>query len=99
MRGVVGVELDLAEQQDAAAPVEGVLVEVVGRRLLLAGALVIAQRIRLPLLAEDMDLKFGSPLQPTLKIVHEMGFGEIQARCGGRWRWQRWPEAARQARD
>src|SRR2546426_8146086 len=87
MGGVVGVELDLGEQHDTPAPVEGVLVEVIRRRLLLAGALVVGQRIRLTLLAQDVDLKFGSSFQPTLKVVHEMGFREIQARRRGR-RWR-----------
>src|SRR5213592_1737375 len=98
MGGVVGVELDLAEQHDAPAPVEGVLVEVIRRRLLLAGALVVGQRIRLTLLAQDVDLKFGSSFQPTLKVVHEMGFREIQARRRGR-RWREPQAAARQALD
>src|SRR5439155_8995275 len=57
MRRVVGVELHLAEQQHVAAPVEVVLIEVVRGRLLLAGALVVGERVRLSLLAQDVDLK------------------------------------------
>src|SRR5204862_7660509 len=102
MGGVVGVELDLAEQHHTPAPVEGVLVEVIRRRLLLAGALVVGQRIRLTLLAQDVDLKFGSSFQPTLKVIHEMGFREVQAWHRGWWWRERWPRKrapARQADD
>src|SRR5207244_2523586 len=84
-RRVVGVQLHLAEQQDTATPVEAVLIEVVRGRLLLAGALVVGERVRLALLAQDVDLKFRRAFQPTLKVVHKTGLGHVQPRSNRRW--------------
>src|ERR1041384_3320022 len=85
MRRVIGVELGLAEQHHTAAPVEVILVEVIRGGLRLTGALVVGQRVALPLLTEDMDFKFGTAFQPALKIGHEMGFGHVQTGRRGWW--------------
>src|SRR3989442_2012740 len=80
MLGGIVVQLVLAEQHHAPRPVETVLVEVVRHALVLAGALVIPQRVRLPTLAEDVHLKLGSALQPTLKRLREMGLRQVEPR-------------------
>src|SRR3989454_11729198 len=82
MCGVIVVELRLAVQQHAARPVEVVLVEVVRARLVLSRALIVLERIRLVLLPEDMDLKFGAAFQPTLKRLCEMTLRHVET--GGR---------------
>src|SRR5438034_10401833 len=82
MCGVIVVELRLAVQHHAARPVEVILVEVVRARLMLSRALVVLERIRLVLLPKDMDLKFRTAFQPTLKRLCEMTLGHVEA--GGR---------------
>src|SRR3989454_11855200 len=91
--GVVGVDLSFAEQHHTAAPVEGVLIEVVRGRLFLARALVVRERVGLPLLAQHVHLKFRRAFQPTLKIIHEMGLGHVEPGRGRR-RWRRRGTAA-----
>src|SRR6185503_1897150 len=83
---VVLIELLLGEEQHLPRPVQVVLIEEVRARLSLAGALIARERIGLPLLSEDVHLKFGGTLQPAFKVLHEMGFGHVQT---GRWRRRR----------
>src|SRR5256886_6293355 len=89
MLGGIVVQLVLAEQHRAPRPVEAVLVEVVRHALVLAGALVVLQRVRLPTLAEDVHFKLGAAPQPTLKRLREVGLRQVQTRRRGRGRRRR----------
>ena len=51
---------------------------------MLTGALIVIERVRRALLAQHVYFKFGRPLQPAFKVLHEMAFGHVQAR-GRRW--------------
>src|SRR5690349_3262187 len=84
MGGVVVADLLVAEEQHAAAPVLVVLIERVRPARVLAGALVVLERIARAELPQDMHLKLGVALQPTLKRLHEMGLRHVQPRSRAR---------------
>src|SRR5438093_13261869 len=53
---------------------------------MLARALIVVQGVARALLAKDVYLKFGRPLQPAFKVLYEMAFGHVQTGRGrGRW--------------
>src|SRR6266576_641898 len=54
-----------------------VLIEVVGRGQFFPDALIIRERVGLTLLTEDVELKLGTPLQPTFKCLREMRLGHV----------------------
>src|SRR2546426_5459288 len=64
--GVVGVDLSFAEQHHTAAPVEGVLIEVVRGRLFLARALVVRERR-----SEEHTSELQSPCNLVCRLLLE----------------------------
>ena len=71
---LVRVELLLAEEQDAAAPVEVVLVEGVVAPGMLAGALITVERISLSGLAENVDFELRAALAATPRSFGRNGW-------------------------
>ena len=72
-------ELGLAEEGHPSVPGEVVLVERVRAAGVLAGALVALERVARSVLPEDVHLKLGVSLQPTLKLLGEAGVSHVQA--------------------
>ncbi len=78
---IIGIELRPAHDQRRSAPVERVLVEVVGPAAALAGALVAGQRIAGALLAQHQHLDLRLALEPRFEALPQVRGGEVETAC------------------